>query len=157
MPYRISPALYPQVQEKIQEMLEKNVICHSNSPWSSPVVLIKKKDNSLRLCLDYRKINEITRHEIHHYLKSYQESQLIWQSVHCPNSNNVISTLSKSGKLIISGVSNWCVQLFIVTVATSFQSSVSLVNSISLVCRIGVSNYSLSQLQKRHFNPQLVW
>jgi hypothetical protein len=63
MPYRISPALYPQVQEKIQEMLEKGVIRHSNSPWSSPVVLIKKKENSLRLCLDYRKINEKTRHD----------------------------------------------------------------------------------------------
>jgi hypothetical protein len=55
-------------------------------------------------------------------------------------------------------VSNWCLQLFIVTiVSTWFQSSVSLVNSLSLVCRIGVSKYSLSQLQQRDFNPQLVW
>jgi hypothetical protein len=55
-------------------------------------------------------------------------------------------------------VSKWCVKLFIVPIPTTwFQSSVSLVNWISLVCRSGVSNYSLSQFQQRDFNPQLVW
>jgi predicted aspartyl protease len=63
MPYRISPALYPKVQEKIQEMLDKGVIRNSTSAYSSPVVIVNKKDGSIRLCLDYRKVNEKTRPE----------------------------------------------------------------------------------------------
>jgi hypothetical protein len=55
-------------------------------------------------------------------------------------------------------VSNWCVKIFSVPIATTwFQPSDSLVNWLSLVCWSGVSNYSLSQLQQRDFNPQLVW
>ena len=42
-------------------MLEKRVIQPSDSPWSSPIVLVKKKDGSVRFCIDYRKVNAITR------------------------------------------------------------------------------------------------
>ena len=42
-------------------MLEKGVIQPSDSPWSSPIVLAKKKDGSVRFCIDYRKVNAITR------------------------------------------------------------------------------------------------
>ena len=45
----------------IQEMLDQGAIQHSESPWSSPVVLAKKKDGSTRFCIDYRKVNEVTR------------------------------------------------------------------------------------------------
>jgi hypothetical protein len=60
MPYRLSPAQYPKVQEKIQEMLDKGVIRPSKSSYSSPVVIVNKKDNSIRLCLDYRQLNQKT-------------------------------------------------------------------------------------------------
>jgi transposase InsO family protein len=60
MPYRLSPAQYPKVQEKIQEMLDKGVIRPSKSSYSSPVVIVNKKDNSIRLCLDYRQLYQKT-------------------------------------------------------------------------------------------------
>lgn len=60
-PRRIPQALREEVRRLIQEMLDQGVIQHSDSPWSSPVVLAKKKDGSLRFCVDYRKVNEVTK------------------------------------------------------------------------------------------------
>ena len=45
----------------LEDMKNKGVIEESNSPWSSPVVLIRKKDSSLRFCVDYQRLNNITR------------------------------------------------------------------------------------------------
>eukprot|EP00731_Ephydatia_muelleri_P036034 Em0193g7a len=60
-PRRIPQARREEVRRLIQEMLDQGVIQHSDSPWSSPVVLAKKKDGSLRFCVDYRKVNEVTK------------------------------------------------------------------------------------------------
>ena len=57
---RIPPGLYDEVRKHLQEMLESEVIRESNSPWSSNVVLVRKKDGSLRFCIDYRRLNNIT-------------------------------------------------------------------------------------------------
>ena len=59
-PYRIPHAYREKVEKEIQEMLEGGIITTSNSEWSSPVVLVKKKDGSLRLCVDYRKLNSVS-------------------------------------------------------------------------------------------------
>ncbi|CAH8445461.1 unnamed protein product [Dicrocoelium dendriticum] len=51
----------PQLGSMIKEMLDKRIIKPSSSPWASPIVLVKKQDGTLRLCVDYRKLNEVTR------------------------------------------------------------------------------------------------
>ena len=61
LPRRIPQARRDEVKRLIQEMLDQGAIQHSDSPWSSPVVLAKKKDGSTRFCIDYRKVNEVTR------------------------------------------------------------------------------------------------
>ena len=59
-PYRIPYMFRETVEEEIKTMLEEGVIEPSNSEWASPMVIIKKKDDTLRLCVDYRKLNAIT-------------------------------------------------------------------------------------------------
>lgn len=49
-----------EVQRLIREMLERGVVERSTSPWASPIVLVKKKDGTVRFCVDYRKVNNIT-------------------------------------------------------------------------------------------------
>ena len=57
---RAPPSKREHVRQLIQDMLKKDVIQPSSSPWASPVVIVQKKDGSYRFCVDYRKINTIT-------------------------------------------------------------------------------------------------
>ena len=58
---RRPPLVYrSELERQIQEMLDANVIRRSNSPWMSPVILVPKKDGSIRLCVDFRKLNAVT-------------------------------------------------------------------------------------------------
>jgi len=59
-PYRMSPAELSELKKQIEELLEKQFIQPSVSPWGAPVLLVKKKDESSRLCVDYRKLNKLT-------------------------------------------------------------------------------------------------
>ena len=59
-PYLISPAKLDGVKNEINGLLELGIIASSTSPWSSPVVPVIKPDKSIRLCIDYRKVNAIT-------------------------------------------------------------------------------------------------
>ena len=59
-PYKIAPHKLPAIRAEIQEMLEKGVIVPSKSPFSSPIVMVPRKDGTNRMCIDYRKLNEIT-------------------------------------------------------------------------------------------------
>ncbi|CAB3982687.1 Retrovirus-related Pol poly from transposon [Paramuricea clavata] len=54
---RIPPNQYQEVKEHIQKLLDSSVIRESHSPYASPIVLVRKKNGSLRLCVDYRKLN----------------------------------------------------------------------------------------------------
>ncbi len=58
---RIPPAEYDAVKAHINQLLESQVIRESCSPYASPIVLVKKKDGALRLCVDYRQLNRKTR------------------------------------------------------------------------------------------------
>ena len=65
-PIKQPPRCIPQhkqqeAQRLLQEKLNKNIFSRSHNPWSSPIILVQKKDGSLRFCIDYRKINEVTR------------------------------------------------------------------------------------------------
>ena len=57
---RIPPQQYEEVQKHLKEMLDIGAIRRSNSPWASPVVLVRKKDGTLRFCIDLRKLNART-------------------------------------------------------------------------------------------------
>lgn len=57
----IPPASYDEVRAHLAELLSSGVIQESNSPYSSNMVLVRKKDNSLRLCVDYRQLNSLTK------------------------------------------------------------------------------------------------
>ncbi|KAL5505465.1 hypothetical protein EMCRGX_G006900 [Ephydatia muelleri] len=50
-----------EVKKLLEDMLKKDVIRPSNSPWLSPIILVQKKDGSTRFCIDYRKVNAVTR------------------------------------------------------------------------------------------------
>ena len=56
-PYRLAHAYRELVQKEIKEMLAAGIIEPSNSEWASPIVLVRKKDGSMRFCVDYRKLN----------------------------------------------------------------------------------------------------
>ena len=59
-PYRMAPAELKELKEQLQELLDQGFIQPSVSPWGAPVLFVKKKDGTLRLCIDYRGLNQIT-------------------------------------------------------------------------------------------------
>jgi len=59
-PYRYAPQLKDEIEKQIQSMLQSGLIQKSNSPFSLSVLLVKKKDNTWRFCVDYRHLNAIT-------------------------------------------------------------------------------------------------
>jgi hypothetical protein len=58
--YRMPPAELEELKKQLQELLDKGFICPSTSPWGCPALFVKKKDESLRLCIDYRPLNAVT-------------------------------------------------------------------------------------------------
>ena len=59
-PYRMAPAELEELKRKLQELLEKKFIRLSTSPRGAPILFVKKKDGSFRMCIDYRKLNQVT-------------------------------------------------------------------------------------------------
>nr|GFD50490.1 putative reverse transcriptase domain, aspartic peptidase domain protein [Tanacetum cinerariifolium] len=59
-PYRMAPIELKELKDQLRELLERSCIRPSVSPWGAPVLFVKKKDGSMRLCIDYCKLNKIT-------------------------------------------------------------------------------------------------
>lgn len=92
--YRVSPEKQRILSEELDEMLALGVVEECESPWSSPVLLIPKKDGRLRFCLDSRKLNSVTKKDAYKlpyiseildnlknakYLSSIDLSKAFWQ------------------------------------------------------------------------------
>ena len=60
-PYRTTPENKQEIDRQVDDMLQRGIIQESVSPWSSPVVLVKKKDGEMRFCIDFRSVNKITK------------------------------------------------------------------------------------------------
>jgi len=64
-PRRLPYAYREEAKQQITDMLQQGVIQPSHSPWASPIVLVKKKDGKYRFCIDYRKLNGVTKKDAH--------------------------------------------------------------------------------------------
>ena len=60
--YRMEPVELKELKAQLEELLSKGFIRPSTSPWGAPVLFVKKKDGHLRLCIDYRHLNQVTIH-----------------------------------------------------------------------------------------------
>ncbi|GJY79106.1 putative reverse transcriptase domain-containing protein [Tanacetum coccineum] len=59
-PYRLAPSEMKELSEQLKELSDKGIIRPSSSPWGALVLLIKKKDGSFRMCIDYQELNKLT-------------------------------------------------------------------------------------------------
>lgn len=59
-PYRLAPAEMQELSSQLNEILNKGFIRPNFSPWGAPVLFVKKKDGSFRMCIDYRELNNLT-------------------------------------------------------------------------------------------------
>ncbi|CAA0820108.1 Unknown protein, partial [Striga hermonthica] len=59
-PYRMAPKELQELKTQIQELLKLGFIRPSVSPWRAPVLFVKKKGSSMRMCIDYRDLNRLT-------------------------------------------------------------------------------------------------
>jgi hypothetical protein len=59
-PYRMAPVELRELKKQLQDLMQKGSIRPSASPWGAPVLFVKKKDGSMRLCIDYRQLNRAT-------------------------------------------------------------------------------------------------
>lgn len=92
--YPVSPVIQRQINIELDEMLRQDIVEPSTSAWSSPILLVKKKDGGYRFCVDYRKLNAVTERDSYplpyishtldklreaHYLSTLDIKSAFWQ------------------------------------------------------------------------------
>ncbi|GKF69233.1 hypothetical protein Tco_0202290, partial [Tanacetum coccineum] len=59
-PYRLAPSEMKELSEQLKDLSDKGFIRPSSSPWGAPILFVKKKDGSFRMCIDYQKLYKLT-------------------------------------------------------------------------------------------------
>nr|GFC38675.1 retrotransposon protein, putative, Ty3-gypsy subclass [Tanacetum cinerariifolium] len=75
-PYRLAHPEMKELSEQLKELSDKGFIRPSSSPWGAPVLFVKKKDGSFRMCIDYRELNKLTVKNRYHQLRVREEDVL---------------------------------------------------------------------------------
>ncbi|GJY52986.1 putative reverse transcriptase domain-containing protein [Tanacetum coccineum] len=75
-PYRLASSEMKEFSDQLQELSDKGFIRTSSSPWGAPVLFVKKKDGSFRMCIDYRELNKLTVKNRYHQLRVREEDIL---------------------------------------------------------------------------------
>ena len=58
--YRMAPVELKELKTQLQDLVDKGFIRPSVSPWGAPMLFVKKKDGTMRLCINYRQLNKVT-------------------------------------------------------------------------------------------------
>ena len=64
-PYRTPVVCREKIESMVSDMQKQGIVKPSHSPWASPIVLVPKKDGSLRFCVDFRRLNSLTRKDVY--------------------------------------------------------------------------------------------
>ncbi|GJZ39450.1 putative reverse transcriptase domain-containing protein [Tanacetum coccineum] len=75
-PYRLAPSKMKELSKQLKELSDKGFIRPSSSPWGAPVLFVKKKDGSFRMCIDYWELNKLTVKNRYHQLRVREEDIL---------------------------------------------------------------------------------
>ena len=91
-PYRLNQEKAKVLKDKLDDLLDQGIIEESTSPWASPIVMVPKADGTLRLCTDFRKVNNCTvqdpfplpriedlTHRVGKYLNKLDMTRGYWQ------------------------------------------------------------------------------
>nr|GFD02124.1 reverse transcriptase domain-containing protein [Tanacetum cinerariifolium] len=64
-PYRLAPSEMKELSKQLKELSDKGFKRPSSSPWGAPVLFVKKRDGSFRMCIDYQELNKLTNKKEH--------------------------------------------------------------------------------------------
>ncbi|GJR48005.1 putative reverse transcriptase domain-containing protein [Tanacetum coccineum] len=104
-PYRLAPSEMQELSGQLQELQDKGFIRPSHSPWGAPVLFVKKKDGSFRMCIDYRELNKLTvknRYPLPRIDDLFDQLQEVHFLGHVVNQSGIHVDPSK-----IEAVNNW--------------------------------------------------